>query len=212
LAKLAVVSRARLRCAGKASKIEIISNVPGRRPTSKPLDRSGLLAYAARTLASRAQSVSEMREKLKRRAENPEDVDDVLGQLKQAGYLDDKRLAASAANWRRENEGLGKTRVLRDLMARRVAPAVAKQAAEDAYRDVDEVAMIESFLARKYRGKDLGSLLSEEKHLASAHRRLRAAGFSSGNSIRVLKRYAAETDRLEDAESSEEFNERGSEG
>jgi regulatory protein len=181
--------------------------VPGRRLPSKLLDRNGLLAYAARTLASRAQSISEMREKLKRRAERSEDVDEVLAQLKLAGYLDDQRLAASAANWRRENEGLGKTRVLRDLMARRVAPAVAKQAAEDAFRGVDEVAMIENYLARKYRGKDLGSLLSEEKHLASAYRRLRAAGFSTGNSIRVLKRYAAEADRLEEeAERPEEFN------
>lgn len=120
--------------------------MPGHRPTSKPLDRGGLLAYAARTLASRAQSLSEMREKLKRRAARQEDVDDVLGQLKQAGYLDDKRFAASAANWKRENQGVGKTRVLRDLMARRVAPAVAKRAAEDAYKDVDETAMIESFL------------------------------------------------------------------
>jgi regulatory protein len=181
--------------------------VPGRRPPSKALDRNGLLAYAARTLSSRAQSISEMREKLKRRAERNEDVDEVLAQLKQAGYLDDQRFAASAANWRRENEGLGKTRVLRDLMARRVAPAVAKQATEDAFRGVDEVAMIESFLARKYRGKDLGALLSEEKHLASAYRRLRAAGFSTGNSIRVLKRYAAEADRLEEeAERPEEFN------
>ena len=158
------------------------------------------MAYSARTLASRAQTVSEMREKLKRRAARPEDVDEVLGRLRQAGYLDEKRFADSSANWRRDNEGLGKTRVVHDLMARRVAPAVAKQAADAAYRDVDEVAMIESYLARKYRGKDLGKLLSEEKYLAAAYRRLRTAGFSAGNAIRVLKRYAAEADRLEEAD------------
>ena len=160
------------------------------------------MAYSARTLASRAQTVSEMRAKLTRRAAHPEDVDEVLNRLRQAGYLDDKRFADSAANWRRENEGLGKTRVVRDLMARRVAPAVARQAADAAYLNVDEVAMIESFLARKYRGKELGTLLSEEKHLASAYRRLRTAGFSAGNSIRVLKRYAAEAERLEELEDS----------
>ena len=62
-------------------------------------------------------------------------------------------------------------------------------AVEAAYSGVDEVALIESFLARKYRGKNLGELLGEEKHLASVFRRLRGAGFSAGNSIRVLKRY-----------------------
>src|SRR5258708_2631057 len=87
---------------------------------------------------------------------------------------------------------------LRRRAARRVAPAVAKKAAETAYRAVDEIALIENFLARKYRGKNLGALLAEEKHLASAYRKLRTAGFSFGNSIRVLKRYAAEAERLED--------------
>ena len=170
------------------------------RQNPKPLDLNGLIAYAARTLSARAQTVSEMRDKLKRRAARAEDVDEVMARLKQSGYLNDQRFADSLANWRRENEGLGKTRVVRDLMARRVAPSLAKQAAEAAYRNVDEIAMIQSFLERKYRGKDLGALLSEQKHLASAYRRLRAAGFSAGNSIRVLKRYAAEAERLEDLE------------
>jgi len=156
------------------------------------------MAYAARTLSARAQTISEMREKLKRRAARIEDIDEVMSRLKQSGYLNDQRFADSLANWRRESEGLGKTRVMRDLMARRVAPALAKQAAEAAYTGVDEIAMIQSFLERKYRGKDLGALLSEQKYLASVYRRLRGAGFSTGNSIRVLKRYAAEAERLED--------------
>ncbi len=170
------------------------------RQTLKPLDFNGLMAYAARTLTARAQTISEMRAKLKRRAARAEDVEEVMSRLKQSGYLNDQRFADSLANWRRENEGHGKTRVVRDLMARRVAPGLAKQAADAAYRGVDEVAMIQNFLERKYRGKDLGPLLSEQKHLASAYRMLRAAGFSTGNSIRVLKRYAAEAERLEEME------------
>jgi regulatory protein len=57
--------------------------------------------------------------------------------------------------------------------------------------------LIEAFLKRKYRGKDLGPLLKEEKNLASAFRRLRYAGFSSSESIRVLKRYASRAEELE---------------
>jgi regulatory protein len=98
-------------------------------------------------------TISELREKLKRRAVEPADVDDVLARLKESGYLNDHRFAESYASWRRDDGGFGKTRVMRDLMARRVAPAVAKQAAETAYKGTDEVAMIEKFLARKYRGK-----------------------------------------------------------
>ena len=168
--------------------------------TRKLLEFDGLVTYAARALAARAQTSSELRERLKRRAVRQTDVDLVLARLKDAGYLNDRRFAESFANWRRDNRGFGKARVMRDLMARRVAPAVARQAAETAYKEADEILMIEDFLARKYRGKNLGALLAEEKYLASAYRKLRGAGFGVGNSIRVLKRYAAEADRLEEME------------
>jgi len=170
----------------------------------KPLDLAGLMNYAARALSSRSQTSSELREKLKRRAARREDVDEVVRRLKDSGYLNDKRFAESFAAWRRENQGFGKARVMRDLMVRRVAPALARQAADVAYREADEVAMIEKFLGRKYRGKDLGGLLADEKNLASAYRKLRGAGFSAGNSIQVLKRYAAEAERLEEMETGEE--------
>jgi regulatory protein len=57
--------------------------------------------------------------------------------------------------------------------------------------------MIGKFLERKYRGKDLRELFREEKHVASAYRRLRTAGFSSANSLRVLKRHASQASDLE---------------
>jgi regulatory protein len=176
--------------------------MPGRPP--KLLDREGLMNYAARALTSRALSLNELRDRLKRRAARQEDAAEVVARLKEAGFLNDRKLADSFANWRRENQGLGKARVMRDLMARRIAPAVAKQAVETAYSGVDEVALIEGFLKRKYRGKNLGELLGDQKSLASAFRRLRGAGFSAGNSIRVLKRYAAEAERLEEMGETEE--------
>jgi regulatory protein len=176
--------------------------VAGRPP--KLLDLESLMNYAARALTSRALSLNELRDRLKRRAARQEDAAEVIARLKEAGFLNDRKLADSFANWRRENQGLGKARVMSDLMARRIAPAVAKQAVETAYAGVDEVALIEGFLQRKYRGKDLGKWLGEEKQLASAFRRLRGAGFSAGNSIRVLKRYAAEAYRLEEMDETEE--------
>jgi regulatory protein len=169
----------------------------------KLLDQEGLMNYAARALSARALSQGELRDRLKRRASLQTDVAEVLSRLKEAGFLNDRKLADSFATWRRDNQGLGKARVVHDLMTRRVAPALAKQAVEAAYAETDEVALIESFLQRKYRGKKLGELLKEQKHLASAFRKLRGAGFSSSNSIRVLRRYAAEADRLEEMEDAD---------
>lgn len=155
--------------------------------------------YAAQALSARAQSVSELRTKLRKKAARKEDVDDVLAYLKESGYADDKRFAGMFAEWRRENRGLGKARVVRDLMAKRVSPQVAQAAVEAAYKDTDEVTLIEDFLGRKYRGKNLKTLLAEPKHLASAYRKLRVAGFGSSTSIRVLKRYASAAEEIEES-------------
>jgi len=157
---------------------------------------------ALRALGVRGHSTSELRDKLRRRG-SPEDVDAVMATLKAAGYLDDQRFAESYAAGRRENH-LGKMRVLRDLRQRRVPAKVAEKAAEEAYRDTNETALIEEFLARKYRGKKLGEFLADEKNLASAFRRLRYAGFSAGASIAVLKRYARGGEALDALESDGE--------
>ncbi len=165
----------------------------------KLLDGAKLLDYAARLLSGRAYTTGEMREKLRRKASDPGDVAGVLDRLKELGYLDDRRFAQDFAALRRNNEGVGKMRVLRGLHARRVAPALAGKAVEDAYRGADETALIEAWLARKFRGRELGAWLSEEKHLLSAFRRLRTAGFSAGNSIRVLRKHARESAEALDA-------------
>jgi regulatory protein len=169
-----------------------------------PLDEAALMEYAARLLSGRAYAGGEMREKLRRRAARVGDVDTVLANLRRLGYLDDKRFAENFATARLENEGQGRARVLRDLHQRRVAPKVAEDAVARTYKEQDEVALIEAFLARKFRGRDLGALMKEEKHLASAWRRLRYAGFSTGNSLRVLKRYAADEAKLDALENEPE--------
>ncbi|HYZ84114.1 MAG TPA: regulatory protein RecX [Bryobacteraceae bacterium] len=148
-----------------------------------------------------------MRLRLQRRAASATDVEPTMEKLKQYGYLDDKRFAESFATARKENQGLGRSRVARDLRQRRVAPTVAEKAISDAYQGADEVEMIEQWLERKYRNRNLPELLKDEKNLASAFRRLRYAGFSHGNSIRVLKRYAERADELEDSDPAAESTE-----
>ena len=169
----------------------------GRR--TRLLDGPELLDFALRALSGRAMSIGEVRTRLHRRAATPSDVDDVLLKLKEAGYLDDARFAESYAAARRDNQGFGRMRVLQDLRSRRVSGGVADKAVHDAFAGMDEVAMVEQYLARKYRSVNLPLFLGQEKNLASAFRRLRGAGFSASTAIRVLKRYAARADELEDA-------------
>lgn len=176
---------------------------------SRRLDAEALFEYALGVLSARAHSIAELREKLLRRAERTQDVPSVLTRLKQCGYLDDRSFATSFSVSRLENQGLGGRRVLSDLRKRRVAPQVAEKAVQEAYRGVDEIQLIEAFLRRKYRNRPLNTYLAERKNLAAAYRRLRGAGFSPGNVISVLKRFAGEPELLDSVEERDE-EERGS--
>jgi regulatory protein len=166
----------------------------------KLLDTAGLWDFALKSAGARAQSSGELRAKLKPRAERPEDVDATMAKLKEYGLLDDKRFAESVAVSKLENQGFGKQRALRDLRLRRVAAGVAEKAVEGVYAEQDESALIEEFIRRKYRKVEREGLFREDKDLASAFRRLRTAGFQTGNIIRVLKRFAADPALLDGLE------------
>lgn len=176
---------------------------PARRASPRLLDAPALWEYALRTLASRAHSVSQMRQKLCRRAVAADDVAPTLSKLEEYGLLDDRRYAEAYAAARIENKGFGKHRVLRDLKQCRVPSKVARLAVEAAFQDTDETELIESFLRRKYRKVALGEHLAEPRNLVSAYRKLIYGGFSPAGAIRVLKRYSP---RAEDLESLEEGN------
>ena len=162
------------------------------------LEAGALYEYALRALGRRALSAGELRQRLRARAQEEGDVETTILKLKEYGFLDDKRFAELYANWRLENQGFGRQRVLRDLRQRRVAPAVADKAVEKTFTATNEVDLIEEFLRRKFRGARLGEYLAEPKNLAAAYRKLRHAGYSGGNAIRVLRRYSKQADELEE--------------
>ena len=170
----------------------------------KKLDSEGLWAYALKLLGGRAMSAGEVRQRLARRAENAMDIDSTMGKLREYGYLNDTRFAENYATWRRDNQGLGRLRVIRDLRQRRVAPAVASTAVEQVFRETDETEQIQAYLDRKFRNVNLAESLKDPKKLQAAYRRLRYAGFASAASIRVLKQYAAQAEELEDPADTEE--------
>jgi regulatory protein len=145
-----------------------------------------------------------MREKLGRRAEQADDVEHVLARLKDNKYLDDRQFAEGYATARLTNERFGKTRVLLDLRHRRVAPALAETTVHAVYQDVDESALIEEWIRRKYRATPREGLFQEDKDLASAYRRLLRAGFRTGEIVRVLKRFAKNPELLDNFEPPEE--------
>jgi regulatory protein len=170
----------------------------------RPLDAEGLWSYALKALGGRAHSIGELREKLRRRAEHVSDIENVLARLKECGYLDDKRFAESFATARLNNDRFGRGRVIQDLRQRRVAPTVAESSVGRVYEEVDEQALIEEWIRRKYRAAPREGLFQDEKDLAAAYRRLLRAGFKTGEIIRSLKKFAKDPDLLDGFEPPEE--------
>ena len=159
--------------------------------TPRKLDRDQLWEYALRSLGKRAQSSSELRQKLARRSESPGDVADTMDRLREYGFADDKAFSEAFASSRLNNQTFGRQRVLRDLAAKRVPKTVAVEAVSRTYAETSEAELIDKYLGRKYRGKNLRELFSDEKRLAQAFRRLRMAGFTAGAAMTALKKHAA---------------------
>ncbi|MBM3776220.1 MAG: regulatory protein RecX [Acidobacteria bacterium] len=159
------------------------------------LEASALWDLAVRLLAGRAHTSAEIRSKLRRRAGRAQDVEAVLGRLRNAGYLDEHGFAESFAAARLENQHHGRMRVLQDLRRRGVAPALAAASVEKAYRETDELALIEDFIRRRLKPEE--GAFRERKDFAAAYRKLLRAGFSSSNSLAVLKKFARDPDLAE---------------
>ena len=168
------------------------------------LDAVSLWDFALKTLGGRAHSAGELREKLRRRAERAADVDDVLARLKEYGYLDDRRFSEGFATARLSNQRLGRMRVIQDLRQRRIATALAERSVARVYEDVDEEALIEEYIRRKYRTAPREGLFQDEKDLAAAYRRLVRAGFRTGAIIKALKGFAKDPGLLDSFEPPEE--------
>jgi regulatory protein len=168
------------------------------------LNAEALWSFALRILTGRAYSIGDLREKLRRRAERVADIDEIIQRLKELGYLDDRRFAESFATARLSNERFGRVRVIQDLRQRRVAPALAEKTVGKVYEEVDEQALIEEWIRRKYRMTPRDGLFQEEKDLAAAYRRLLRAGFRTGEIVRALKRFAKDPSLLDNFEAPEE--------
>jgi regulatory protein len=167
------------------------------------LDENSLWEYALRVLSQRAHSSGEIRQKLFKRADSSATLNAVMTKLREYSLADDHKFSEAFASARLQNSGFGRFRVLQDLRAKRVAPAVAEGAVNRVFAGTDEQQLIDQFLSRKYRAVDLRQFLQEDKNLASAYRRLRTAGFSNGGSWAALKRYSRRAEDWSEPEETE---------
>src|SRR5579859_6927931 len=158
------------------------------RPKRKTYFEDELYEYAVRALAGRMRTVAELKRLMRARIEEPESeyggtlVELVIRRLKDQGYLNDSQYAAYYSSMRRDNQKLGKMRVITELKTRGVHGAVIEKAVGDAYDGVSEEKQARDYLRKKRLEKPKG-----QKEAARIFRQLVRAGFGSKTIFTILK-------------------------
>lgn len=158
------------------------------RRARKHYDEQALYEYAVGALGRRMRTVAELKRLMRSRVtEQPEGellVEVVVAKLKAQRYLNDTSYAESYSRLRKENDKLGRMRVVQDLKAKGVHSEIIDSAVGGAYQDVNEEQLARAYLRRRRIVKPAG-----DKQVARVFRALVRAGFSSRVIFRILKKW-----------------------
>src|SRR5215471_8322011 len=160
-----------------------------------------LYEYAVGALARRMRTVAELKRLLRQKVEANTEfgqtlVELIIRRLKDHGYLNDAKYAASYSSFRRDNEKFGRRRVITDLKVKGVHGDLIEQAVSAAYDDVNEERQARAYLKRKRLEKP-----KDQKQVARIFRQLMRAGFGSRTILTILKKWDVDDDTLTALES-----------
>src|ERR1700730_14922352 len=125
------------------------------RPKRKTYSEDELYEYAVGALARRMRTVAELKRLMRARIEEPESeygqtlMELVIRRLKDQGYLNDSQYAAYYSSMRRDNQKLGRLRVVTELKSRGIHGTVIDKAVEAAYDGVSEQKLARDYLRKK---------------------------------------------------------------
>jgi regulatory protein len=166
-------------------------------PRPRKLDtENDLYEYAVGALGRRARTVAELKRLLRPRVEVDTEygqtlVELVIRRLKDQGYLNDARYAASYSSLRRDNQKFGSRRVVTELKIRGVHGEVIDKAVTEAYDEVSEEKQARDYLKRKRLVKP-----KNQKEAAKVFRQLVRAGFGSRVIFTILKQWDIDDETL----------------
>jgi regulatory protein len=171
-----------------------LSNRP--KKPREPLTEAALFEYATASLGRRAQTVAELKRKLRTRVETDETgeqkIANVVAKLKEYKFLNDASFAADYTRLRQENDKLGRRRVQQGLMQKGVHRELVASTLETAYESVNE-----EQLARAYIERERMAQPKDKKEAARTMRRLVAAGFAPPVIFKVLRKWVPDEEALE---------------
>jgi regulatory protein len=162
-----------------------------------------LYEYAVGALGRRMRTVAELKRLLRQRVEIETEIGQtlvelIIRRLKDQGYLNDAKYAATFSSFRRDNEKFGRRRVVTDLKAKGVIGEVINKAVDAVYEEISDENQARNFLARKRTKKP-----TDQKQTARVFRQLMRAGFASKTIFTILKKWDVDEAVLEKLESED---------
>src|SRR5579863_2277148 len=167
------------------------------RPKRKAYSEDELYEYALGALARRMRTVAELKRLMRARIEEADSeygvtlVELVIRRLKDRGYLNDSQYAAYYTSLRRDNQKLGRMRVITELKTRGVHGTVIEKAVEAAYEGVSDEKQAREYLRKKRLQKP-----KDQKQTARIFRQLARAGFGTKTIFTILKKWDVDDETL----------------
>jgi len=140
-----------------------------------------LYAGALKALTRRPFPTQELQQRLLLSCADADTVERVIERLKLAGYLDDRKFVESFIQSRLHHKAQGRARIMQELRARGLNPALIREEMEKAYPTDAERAPLQHALERKL--KSLPPPMDAKK-LARLYNHLLRRGFP-GDAIRL---------------------------
>ncbi|MFZ1010454.1 MAG: regulatory protein RecX [Candidatus Sulfotelmatobacter sp.] len=173
--------------------------MPFPRPKKKFYSEDELYEYAVGALARRMRTVAELKRLLRARVEEAESeygqtlIELVIRRLKDRGYLNDSQYAAYFSSLRRDNQKLGRRRIVTDLKIKGVHGDVIDKAVDAAFEGVSEEKQAREYLRKKRMVKPPKG---NQKATARIFRQLIRAGFGSKTIFTILKNWNVDEEIL----------------
>jgi regulatory protein len=128
--------------------------------------RARTFQRAAKLLAAKPRSIAELRERLlEGRGATKVLVEEIIVRLREYGYLDDERFALSYASSKVRQKPIGRQRLQRDLMFKKVNREVADEALDKVFAETSEEELIDRAIAKRTRLRGQSKTRAEGKSL-----------------------------------------------
>ena len=141
---------------------------------------------ALRMLARRELSEAQVRQRLARRGESQESIDEAIARLKSDRSINDERVAGAIARTQAAGRNRGRRRVLQQIEAAGIDKSIASRAVDQVFQDLDPDALLSASLEKRLRGRER---IADDREFQRLFRYLSAQGFESDKILAHLRKY-----------------------